>query len=254
MDARAVALRMDAGPAEIVQLPASSPDDHGADVNWTITLHPDGSGDLVGEEKHTGDGAFWLRTYLTEAGARAQYVEERLVGGWFPTVEVDKQIDFKGDLAHGQAWVKYRAKSEGLARHEQSDMVLPLSPSQTLASQIAPLVKRTLPVWLPPYMAPMHETRTIRIVAPKGFHWGALPPGGDENGGELGRAHLDVMPDKTDPRAILVRRTLVFDQSVVGVDKYPAWRAWVQRVDALMHRSVRLVAGEEVPVANRGAQ
>jgi len=38
MDARAVALRMDAGPAEIVQLPPSSPEDHGADVSWVLTI------------------------------------------------------------------------------------------------------------------------------------------------------------------------------------------------------------------------
>lgn len=171
MDARAVALRMDAGAAEIVHLPASSPDDHGSDIDWTIQLRQDGSGDLTGEEKHIGDGAFWLRTYLTEAGARSQFVEERMLGAWFPTVVVDKQIDFKGDLPQGQEWVKYRAKSDGLARHEAADLVVPLSPSATLASELAPLVRRTLPVSLPTYLAPMHERRTIRIVAPRGFRW-----------------------------------------------------------------------------------
>ena len=84
MDARAVALRMDTGPAEIVQLPASSPDDHGADVSWTVTLGADGSGELTGEERHTGDAAFWLRTNLSQAEARAQYVEDALVGAVVP--------------------------------------------------------------------------------------------------------------------------------------------------------------------------
>ena len=27
--------------------------------------------------------------------------------------------------------------------------------------------------------------------------------------------------------------------STIPVDKYEAWRAWLQRVDALLHRSVR---------------
>ena len=247
MDARASALRLDSGPAEIVELPAGSPDDHGADVTWTITMHGDGSADLAGEEKHSGDGAFYLRTYATEASARAQYVEDHLVGPWFPSVDVEKQIDFKGDLAKGAAWVRYKAKSQGFARHEAADMVVPLSPSATLASTLAPLVRRTLPVALPPFLAPSHESRTIRIVAPKGFAWAAeLPPGGDVNGAEFGRAHLEVAKDPRDVRAIIVKRTFVLDQSLIPVDKYGAWRAWLQRVDALMHKGVRLVPEESL--------
>ena len=262
MDARAVALRMDGGPGEIVRLPASSPDDHGADVTWTIALHADGSGDLTGEERHIGDGAFYLRTYLTQKDARVQYVEDNLVGGWFPTVEVDKQVDFKGDLPKGQAWVKYKAHSDGLARHEQGELVLPISQAATLASQLAPLVKRTQPVSLPPNFAPSHNTRTIRVIAPQGFHFGDLPPGGDENGGEFGRAHLEFARDAKDPRAVIIKRSVVFDQSLIPVEKYAAWRAWVQRVDALMHKGVRLVGGSDArppetmpkPLSAKGAK
>ena len=241
MDAHAVAFRMESG--DVVRLPGTSPDDHGSTVNWTLTMHPDGSGDLAGEERHIGDGAFMLRSYLTQADARVNYVENNLVGGWFPTVEVDKTIDFKGDLAHGQAWVKYKAHSDGLARHEQGELVVPISQSQTLASQIAPLVTRTLPVALPPNFAPSHETRIIRVVAPNGFHWGDLPPGGDENGGDFGRAHLEIARDPKDARTVVITRTVVFNMDLIPVDKYGAWRAWVQKVDALMHKGVRLLPG-----------
>jgi hypothetical protein len=243
MDARAPALRMD-GPAEIVHLPPASADDHGAKVDWTITLKPDGSGDLAGEERHVGDGAFWLRSSLSQPDARLNYVEGTLLGPWFPTVVVDKAIDFKGDLPHGQAWVKYKARSEGLARHEQGELVVPISQSMPLASQIAPLVTRTLPVQLPPYFAPSHETRTIRIVAPPGWSWGDLPPGGDENGGDFGRAHLDVARDPRDARVVVVTRSVTWDLDLIPVEKYAAWRGWVQRVDALMHKVVRLAKEE----------
>lgn len=239
MDARAVALRMD-GPPEIVQLPSSSPDDHGIDATWTIALRADGAADIEGEERGTGDDAFWMRTYLTEAGGRAQWIEDRLVGGWFSTIEVDKKVDFRGDLPRGAASAKWRAHSDQLARKEGRELVVPLSPSQTTASQIAPLVKRTLAVWLPPHIAPRKESRTIRVVAPKGWSFEALPLAGEENGGAFGRAALAVSKDAGDPRAIVVKRTVVFDQSVVSVDEYAKWRAWVQRVDALMHKTVRL--------------
>jgi hypothetical protein len=239
MDARAVALRLD-GAAQVVELPASSPDDHGVDSTWNIRLEADGSASLDGDERALGDDAFWMRTYLTEPGARAQWIEDRLVGSWFSTVQVDKTVDFHGDLARGGATAHWHARSDGLARHEGPELVVPLSPSQTMASQLAPLVRRTLPVALPAYVAPRKESRRLRVVAPKGWTFSALPPGGDENGGPFGRAHFDVARDPGDPRAIVVRRTVVFDQSDVSVADYPKWRAWVQRVDALMHKSVRL--------------
>jgi hypothetical protein len=239
MDARAVALRMD-GPAEVVSLPSSSPNDHGIDSSWTLKLAADGGAELAGDEHALGDDAFWMRSYLTEPGARAQWVEDHLVGPWFSTVEVEKNVVFLGDLRRGAAEVRWRARSGGLARHEGTELVLPLSPPQTLASQIAPLVKRTLPVWLPPSTAPRRESRTLHIVAPGGWRFEPLPPGGDENGDAFGRAHLDIAPDPRDPQAVVVKRTMVFDQSAISVDEYPRWRAWVQRVDALMHKVLRL--------------
>ncbi|HEY3817962.1 MAG TPA: transglutaminase family protein [Polyangiaceae bacterium] len=239
MDARAVALRLD-GPAEVVSLPASTPEDHGVDSSWTVALTPTGGAELEGDEHALGDEAFFMRSYLTEPGARAQWVEDHLVGPWFPTVEVEKKVDFHGELPRGAADVKWRARSDGLARHEGQELVVPLSPSQTTASQIAPLVKRTLPVWLPSNMAPRKEARTIRVVAPKGWRFEPLPPGGDENGGPFGRAHLDIAPDPRDPQVIVVKRTMLFDQSVISVEDYPKWRAWIQRVDALMHKALRL--------------
>jgi hypothetical protein len=244
MDARAVALRMD-GPAEIVRLPASSPEDHGADVNWDAKVNADGSGELEGEELHTGDSAFWLRTNLTEEEARAQYVEDVLVHPWFATSEVDKNIEFKGDLKGGRAQVKYKAKSRGFARREGKDLVVSLSPSNTFGSVLAPLVSRSLPVELPPHLAPSHQNRAMRITAPTGYAWGELPPGGDANGPlgtSYGRAHLEVARDPKNPRVLVIKRSVVFDQHLIPVDKYAAWRGWVQQVDALMHREVRLVA------------
>ena len=139
--------------------------------------------------------------------------------------------------------MKYQAKSEGLARHEQGEMVVPhLAEHAARRRSIAPLVTRTLPVQLPPYFAPSHETRTIRIVAPPGWTWSELPPGGDENGGDFGRAHLDFARDARDPRVVVVTRSVSFDlRSHPGGASTRAWRAWVQRVDALMHKAVRLV-------------
>jgi tetratricopeptide (TPR) repeat protein len=243
MDARAPAFRLESGPAEITMLPASSPADHGTSASWSIQLRPDGSGDLVGEESSVGDAAFWLRTALTQPDGRGDYVRDHLVSPWLPTVVVDKKVEFKGDLARGAAWVKYAAHAVGVARREQDELTLTVGQSQGLTSKLASLLTRTLPVSLPPQLAPSHQERTTRITAPAGFAWASLPTGGDENGGEFGRAHLELTKDPREPRTLVVRRTVVFDQHLISAAKYPAWRAWLQRVDRLMHKEVRLHAG-----------
>ncbi|MCC6557621.1 MAG: transglutaminase domain-containing protein [Polyangiaceae bacterium] len=246
MDARTLALFVHDGPAKIVETPASAPDDHGIDAEWTIRLSPTGAGDLEAKERHIGDAAFELRSNLAEADARAQWVEQHLASGWFPTVDVKPRIDFQANLARGAATLAYEAHSEGLARREGTELAVPISGTQTLTSQLAPLVKRTLPVVLPPSMAPGHQARTITIMAPPGYDFADLPPGGDENGGEFGRATLSFTkaPGKN---AVVVKRSVVLDLSTIPVAKYEKWRAWLQRVDGLMHRMVRLVPKGEPP-------
>ncbi len=241
MDARAPAFRMQ-GPVEMTTLPSSSPADHGSEVSWSIALHTDGSADLAGEETSVGDAAFWLRTSLTQADVRADYVRDYLVEPWVPTVVVDKKVDFKGELPRGGAWVKYAAHAAGLARHEGGDLTVSISQAQGYTSTFAPLVTRTLPVVLPPNLAPSHQQRRTRFTAPTGFAWAELPLGGDENGGDFGRARLEIARDARDPRSVVVKRSVIFDQDVIPATKYEAWRSWLQRVDRLMHKQLRLVA------------
>jgi Transglutaminase-like superfamily len=240
MDARAVALFVDEGPAKIIDTPASSPDDHGVDAQWAIKLSPSGAGSLVAEEKHAGDAAFEARMNLKQPDARQQWVEDYLSNGFFPTVQVKPEIDFKSDLPNGVITLKYSAESDGFARREGDELAVPLSETQTLTSQLAPLPKRTLAVSLPPSLAPGHQTRAITITAPPGFTFADLPPGGEENGAELGKAKLSFAKGKSKD-TVVVTRSVAFDMSVVPVEKYDKWRAWLQRVDRLMHQTVRLL-------------
>ena len=242
MDAHAVALRLSQSD-DIVELPASRPEDHGADVKWTVKLDAQGNADLDADERDSGDGAFYLRTYLTQADARAQYVENNLLAGWFPTVELDKQIDFEPNLKDGAARVRYKAKSQGYARREKDELVVPLSPAQTLASQLAPLVRRTQPVELPPYTAPSHQARTITFVVPQGFHVSSLPEGGAVDGGSFGRATLEVTTEGKNK--VIVKRVVVFNQHRIPPEQYAAWRHFIESVDALMHKTVRFLPEEK---------
>jgi tetratricopeptide (TPR) repeat protein len=254
MDARAVALYVSQGPPTAIKMPSASPDEHGVDGTWKIQLAASGAGDLDATERHVGDHAFVLRTSLGEKDARAQWVEQNLLAGWFPTVEVGKDVEFTSNLPQGAAKVHYRAHSDGLARREADELVVPLAPSSTMTSQLAPLVKRTLPVVLPPNTAPSHQTRVIRVLPPPGYKASELAKGGEENGGEFGSAKVEIKNDPENPRGVLVKRTVVFDMSTIPLDKYDAWRAWLQRVDALMHRSVRFSPVGAKPAATAAAK
>jgi transglutaminase-like putative cysteine protease/tetratricopeptide (TPR) repeat protein len=244
MDAGASALRMD-GPAEILRLPRGRQADHGLDSRWTLNVHSDGSAELAGEEHGSGDDAFWMRTYLTEPGARASWVEETLAGTWFTGIDVDKKVDFQGDLPQGDAVMRWRAKSRALAQRDGKELVINLSPSQPMAAQLAPQLHRELPVWLPPRIAPRQESRTVRVTIPPGWTLESLPPAGDEDGGSFGRAHFDAAKDSNDPNVIVVHRSIAIDLDRIEVKNYGAWRFWLQRVDALMHKSLRLSAASE---------
>ncbi|MFO0592742.1 MAG: transglutaminase-like domain-containing protein [Polyangiaceae bacterium] len=240
MDSRAVAMFVDEGDAKIIDTPSASIEDHGIDAEWAIKLSPTGAGELTASERHSGDAAFEARMNLKQADARQQWVEQYLSNGFFPTVQVKPEIDFKADLPNGVVTIKYAAQSDGFARREGDELAVPLSETTTLTSQLAPLSKRTLPVALPPNLAPGHQTRAITITAPAGYAFAELPPGGEENGGEFGKAKITFAKGKTKD-SVIVTRSVAFDMSVVPVDKYEKWRAWLQRTDRLMHQMVRLV-------------
>lgn len=237
MDARAVALFVHEGPAKIVDTPSSSPAEHGVDSLWTIKLDDNGGGELTARETHVGDSAFALRMNLKQKDAQKQWLE-RYLEGQLPAVDVGDST-FDGERKGGAALLTYGARSESFARKEGKELAVPVTREATFTSRLAPLVKRTLPVVLPPGLAPGHQARELTLVAPPGFAFGELPPGGEAQGGEFGGAKLAFKAVGADK--VVVTSSVVFDMSTVPVEKYGAWRGWLQRVDGLMNQAVQLV-------------
>jgi len=240
MDARGLALRI-ASDEGILHLPPSSPADHGSDTTWTLQLSADGSATLSAQEEHTGDSALWLRLSLSEAEARGQIVEDFLLRPWLPTVDVDPAITFRSNVGGGKSTVSYTAKTQGLTRRESSELVMTIAPQQTYSSSLASMVERTRPVVLPAHLAPSHQRRRVRVVAPSGYDWAALPEGGEVTAGNFGSARLSVSRDPKNARVIVVDRNVVFDQHWIATSDYAAWRQWLTRVDSLMRKEIRLV-------------
>jgi transglutaminase-like putative cysteine protease/Flp pilus assembly protein TadD len=242
MDARARALLVARSPARIVETPPSSPADHGTFAEWTVALEPTGAATIVATERHRGDAAFELRTALSEADARAQWVE-RYVQGRVPTIEVEPDVRFDPETG----LLAYRARSAGLGRREGDEIAVPLAGSRTYTSTFAPLPprSRTLPVVLPPGLAPSEQRMKTTIVAPRGYRFAELPLGGEVDGGELGRGKLEVKPGA--PGTVVVDLSVVLDRSTIPLSEYAAFRSMLQRIDALTHQVVRLVPEAAAP-------
>ena len=231
-------------PLRVLSVPDAAPADHGVDAHWTLTLTSTGEGELAASERHVGDAAFLLRTQLQQEDARAQWVEQELLSGWFSSIEIDPGISFRGELPGGAAELEYHARSRSLARREGDDLVVVVAPRMPITAELAPLTERTLPVWLPANLAPRHSTLELHIEAPSSHRFAELPPDSVEDGKSFGTAKLSFSRPtrgRGGVESVTVRREISFAQWRIEVAQYPEWRRWLQRIDRLMRRGVRLV-------------
>ena len=113
-----------------------------------------------------------------------------------------------------------------------------ISPPMPIASLLAPLPTRTLPVELPGAIAPHRQERVVRILAPKGFTIATLPPNEVADGGAFGKA--EVSYERVSETEAIMKRSVGFASPRISVADYPAWRRWLQKVDGLLRRSIRL--------------
>jgi hypothetical protein len=242
MDARAAAIRITpSGTIPVVSLPAASPKEHGVHGQWSFALRDDGSADVKVDEAHSGDSAFFLRTALKKQANPASWLEKNHDVGALKQVEVQPNVSFVADLPGGNATLAFSAKSDALARREGTDLVVPLRWGFASVRALAPLAKRVTAVELPPNLAPSENAYVVTITPPSGYRAATLTPSGEADGGKYGKATLKI---EAGPKGtVVVRRSLVFDQSLIPVAEYDRWRAWVAEVDALFAREVRFVKG-----------
>ncbi len=222
---------------------SAAPSDHSVSTQWTLKLAADGSGTLSAKETHTGDLAFRLRTHLKEQDTRAQWVENNLVGGAFPGLTMQPAIAFDPTLPGGAARVEYGATAGSMARREGGDLVVAVAPPRPITSMLAPLVTRTLPIELPPSVAPSHRDVVVELLAPPNYEVAGLPPDGVADGGDFGKATL-VFELAKNKQKVTVRRAITLTKWQITVAEYAAWRRWLQKIDGLLQRTVRLTPKE----------
>ncbi len=237
MDARAKALFIYDGEAKIIDTPSSQPSDHGVSMDWTVKLDASGTAEVTGKEKHLGDWAFELRNNLVEEDARAQWLEQYLSARWLPTVDLAPKIDYSPNAGT----LGYSAKAEGYGRREGDELAVPVLGTYSFMAAFAALPKRTLPLVLPAQLGPSHQRRTVTLFAPTGHTFKELPAGGEAKSAPFGSAKVTFKPGK--PGTVVIESEVIFDKSTITVAEYPAFRAWLEDVDALMRQSVRLGKG-----------
>ncbi|MBW2529427.1 MAG: hypothetical protein JRI23_34945, partial [Deltaproteobacteria bacterium] len=233
------------GEARVMRTPGAAAVDHGVEATWTLSISSEGEGALRAEEQHVGDAALLLRTHLRQPDARAQWIEQHLLAGWLPTVEMEPDVDFEGDLPGGRARLGYRARSRLLARREGPDLVVHIAPPMPLTARLAPQPTRSLPVVLPPQVAPRHNDLTVRLEAPRTHRFAALPPDRVVDGGELGKARQSFALAPTrgsgGGEVLVLTRQIALEKWAIDPPDYARWRAFLQQIDRLLQHGVRLV-------------
>ena len=146
----------------------------------------------------------------------------------------------------GQARVKYKANSRRpRASRGQASSSCRSRRATTLTSQLAPLVERTLPVLLPPHLAPSHQNRTTRIVAPPGFALGRAASRRRRERRRRSAARTSrSRKDPKDARALLIKQER-------GVRSAPDSGRQVRRVARVHHAGRRADAQGSPPRPRR---
>ena len=195
MDARAVALRIGRArrdrppPAEHPRRP------RGERRPGRSRSRPTARAISSARSTHVGDGAFWLRIE-PDAGRRARSTTSRTTSSapWFPTVVGRQEGRLQGGpRARGGVGEVPRARRRGSRGTRQGELVVPISPEH--AARVAARAARDAHApGVAPAVTSRRATRRARSASSRrpASTWGALPLGGDENGGDFGRAHLEV--------------------------------------------------------------
>ena len=79
----------------------------------------------------------------------------------------------------------------------------------------------------------------VEVLAPPSHTFAVLAPDGEADGGSFGKATLQLKRSP-DGRKVTMTRNVDLAQSHIEVGEYGAWRRWLQQVDGLLQRSVRL--------------
>ncbi len=254
------ALRVPRSPpatgAALVELPWPTPEANGRSEDLTLTLQPDGSGELTLTITLHGQVAAAAREALAVERTRKERLEadlgRRFGGLRIARFEVDGVV---GPFGVQALTVRVEGKAPGLARRDGDRLVLaPLQRSASLRDSLGATGERTHPLLLG---IPEREERKVRVVAPDGWALERLPaPQATKSDGLAFALEAAALPGaKT--ATVTLRSQLDRALSRVPAARAPAWTKALDPIDAATAQGLVFRAGAvpaAAPAVTPGAQ
>jgi cellulose synthase operon protein C len=237
MDQGALALRINAGDAQLVTLPDNDPERHVKRRQVELRLGPNGSAELALGYETTGPSASaWRRRYAAEATRRARVQED--LGREFPglTLEEGSAAIEVSDLSNFEraVSVQVRARSPQVLREEGHTASLVVTPGERLGQSYASLPRRSLDVDIGSFPT-LDETFVVRLAPGQTV---LRLPKAERAETQFGQYSVEASADASEVR---VRSRLALKVSRVTPDRYAEFRRFCQGIDAAFDQ--RLVLG-----------
>lgn len=235
MDQGVMTLLVGPESVELRRTPVLPPEREKRERTLEITLAADGSAEVSGREVVIGNAAAAYRAHYQAEGMRTERLQRELAGS-FPGLELAEQAFEDLDDFNRPARFRWKGQVPQLAQRTGTRLVVPPSSLANLLSSLARAPTRRHALDLGPPRAYVEE-RVVRL--PAGARLEPLPAGGDVDT-PFGRL---VVRYQAQGATVRVRTEWTTRRDRVSVEEYPAFRAFVERADALLRERVSL----EVP-------
>ena len=227
------------GNSRFLTTPEARAADNAVDLTFEVALKADGSAELQGKSRVTGASASGYRRSYQSVATRKSTFEE----GWgqiFPGLTVQKmavsdlsKLEADVSLDYTLAVPRYAEVlgSGGLRAY-------PYGSGRGYAQSYAPLTRRQYDLVLD---GPWTNTFHVRYSLPPGFTPGALPPDVEETSpfGHLKLSH------SVENGKILFEGEVALTQARIRAEDYPAFRAFLGRLDQSFSRKFSVVSGAQ---------
>ncbi len=218
--------------ARLTRTPVLSPDHNRRTRSMDVRLAADGSAEVEVAERIVGAEAPRYRNVYQSGGTRHDRLE-RALRATFPGLVLESQTMQNLEDLESPIEVEYRARVPQLARRDGSGLRVPPTVLEDLLRGLAPRAARRYPLELGSTSAYVEE-RTVHV--PSGHRAAVLPDGGEAES-EFGLLRMRV---ENDGRQIRTRTELELRADRVPPDRYPAFRQWVERADAILRQQIVL--------------
>lgn len=230
------------GTSRFLTTPEAPPEENTTSLSLDVTLKPDGSAAAKGTLSSRGQGAPELRRAFQTPATRVSTFEQQWAQSYpglaASEVKVSDVTNLEAPVEVGFAATmpRYAEVGPGLLRF------FPFGAGRAFTQALAPLTERATDAHFPGTWVNELE---VRYTLPAGWSVGELPAEVVE---ESPFGTLRISAQKRDGQLVLSGR-LVMGQARVGAKEYPAFRAWLMKVDQAFGR--KLVAQQGGQTAAR---